>query len=541
MLRPIFRVDDLLARAAEARPHHVAVVDGDRRVTYSELEARVDALTRALLEDGLARGERVAIWLERCVEAVVVMLAVARAGGVFVNVSPVLKSGQVRHILTDSGARRLVADPLLMARAELSPMKVVYLTGSELMALPCAGRVSLLDRESTPVTCNSATPTHREAIETDLATILYTSGSTGLPKGIMFSHRNLVAGAEIVATYLQNDEDDVVMAVLPFSFDYGLSQVTTMLRVGGTVVMQRSLMPGDILATLRTVKVTGLAMVPPLWPVILQNRRSLIDEPLSHLRYVTNSGGTVAPAHLDELRALLPNVSVYLMYGLTEAFRSTYLPPEAVDRGSSCIGQPIPGTDIFVLNEKGEEVGFGEIGELVHRGPTVAMGYWGDPVRTSAAYRPNPFLAPEIVSRENVVFSGDLVRRGEDGFLYFAGRRDAQMKTHGYRVSPEEVEVLLTSITGVREAVVFPEPDDTIGQRIIAVISFWAGESLTGDEVKAAVRAKAPHYLVPSRVHMIEAMPRGGTGKIDRERLRRTFEKQVQPQESTEQVSSTSS
>lgn len=520
MSRPVFTIDDYLRSSVERRPDHFAVIDSGKRLTYTELDLLVDRLARRLLDDGLGRGDRVAIWLERGLLSVVSMLAVARAGGVFVNVSPVLKSPQVRHILMDSGAVFLVGDPIFLRDAQLSDVKITYVK-SESSSLPFSERTECLEPllelvgdEPRPA------PIPARAIENDLATILYTSGSTGLPKGIMFSHRNLVVGAEIVSTYLGNTPDDRALALLPFSFDYGLSQVTTMLRVAGTVVIQPSLMPGDILSTLREEKVTGLAMVPPLWPVVLQNRRSLAAEPLTDLRYVTNSGGVVAEAHLAELRSLLPSTRVFLMYGLTEAFRSTYLPPECVDRGPSCIGRAIPGTDILVVGDDGSEVAPGEVGELVHRGPTVAMGYWGDPARTARCYRSNPLAVPEMGDVDRVVYSGDLVRRGEDGFLYFVGRRDAQIKTHGYRVSPEEAESLLLAVSGVREAVVFPEPAPGIGQRIVAVVSTWDGVALSPEAIRAAVKRQAPHYLVPCRVHVVESLPRGANGKVDREGLK---------------------
>ncbi len=524
MMRPVFTVDDLLARSAARRPGHVALVDEDVRLSYSELDSRVARLARAFLDDGLERGERVAVWLERSVASVISMLAVARAGGVFVNVSPVLKSPQVSHILRDSRSTRLVGDSLGLGESKLPDVEFAYVTGRDEPKLPFASKVRALDPIFEQGFDEAASiPKEGPAIENDLATILYTSGSTGLPKGIMFSHRNLVAGAQIVSTYLENTCDDRLLAVLPFSFDYGLSQITTMLRVSGTVVIQRSLMPGDILSTLRKERVTGLAMVPPLWPVVLQNRRSLLSEPLTSLRYVTNSGGVVAKTHLDDLCRLLPRTKVFLMYGLTEAFRSTFLPPSMLGKGPSCIGRAIPGTDIFVLDADSKEVGPGEVGELVHRGPTVAMGYWGDPERTAQAYRLNPFAPPEVGQGERVVYSGDLVRRGEDGFLYFVGRRDAQIKTHGYRVSPEEVEALIVAVPGVREAVVFPEPDPVMGQRIVAIASTWDDVVLSADSIKAAVKSQAPHYLVPSRVHVVVALPRGATGKIDREGIRNVF------------------
>lgn len=522
MVYPEFTLFHLLRASRERCPERTAVVDGGRSYSYAELEAQSARLAACLTEAGLSRGDRVGIYLEKSWEAVVSLSAVAQLGGVFVNLNPLLKEAQVQHIMVNCRAKGLIADGGRLRDATLPPVEVVLYKGERPEWSWAKRMLSLseaLNNRSDGLSGTSAVPN-------DLATIIYTSGSTGLPKGVMLTHQNLVAGAQIVSAYLENTDRDRVLGVLPLSFDYGLNQLTTMLRVGGALVLQRSLLPGDILRTLRQEKITGLAGVPPVWTLLLQSAQSLEREPLEDLRYITNSGGTIPPTHLDELRRLLPKTKVYLMYGLTEAFRSTYLPPEEVHRGSSCIGRAIPATDIWVLNEEDRPCKPGETGELVHRGPTVALGYWGDPELTRRIYRPNPFAPPETGGADTVVRSGDLVTVGEDGFLYFVGRRDELIKTGGYRVSPQEVEGLLYGVPAIQEAAVFGQPDAMLGQRIVAVVSLKKPGSCTVQDVLHLISQRAPHYLVPRALHILDALPKTGTGKIDRTTLKHGFARQ---------------
>ena len=430
---PEFTLYHMLLNSVQREPGKVAIVEGGQSPSYEELWRAGSSLGAALSARGLRRGDRVGIYLDKSWEAVVSMFGVMQAGGVFVNISPLLKEPQVRHVVGDSGMRMLISESRRVRDYSLPHVEATFFVGEESPRFPWSE-----DSLSLAEVLDGAGPgcEATASIESDLATIIYTSGSTGRPKGIMLSHHNLVAGAQIVSTYLENTCQDRLLSVLPFNFDAGLNQLTTMVRVGGTLVLQRSLLPGDILISLRNESITGLAGVPSVWVLLLQNRRSLRDDPLTELRYITNTGGMVPAAHLEQLREVLPHTEIYLMYGLTEAFRSTYLPPEELHRGPACIGRAIPNTDIWVLNEEGEECGPGEVGELVHGGPTVALGYWGDEKATTVVYRPNPFAPPQLQPYDNVVYSGDLVKRGEEGFLYFVGRRDELIKTQGYRREP---------------------------------------------------------------------------------------------------------
>ena len=518
-MQPEFTLFHTLLNAVELEPDKEAIVDGRQSYSYEALWRSASALGCALSTWGLRRGDRVGIYLDKSWEAVVSMFGVMQAGGVFVNISPLLREAQVTHIMRDCGMRVLISSAAKLESLQLPEVEAAFYVGPDVPSLTWSQQCIPLPE----ATGDGHEATGPRATETDLATIIYTSGSTGRPKGIMLSHHNLVAGAQIVSTYLENTPADRVLSVLPFNFDAGLNQLTTMVRVGGTLVLQRSLLPGDILRSLRDERITGLGGVPSVWVLLLQNRKSLRGKPLEYLRYITNTGGMVPKAHLDELRRLLPHAKIFLMYGLTEAFRSTYLPPEEVHRGPACIGRAIPNTDIWVLNGDGQECAPGEVGELVHRGPTVALGYWGDDEKTRAVYRPNTFAPLQLRPYDQVVYSGDLVKRGEDGFLYFVGRRDELIKTQGYRVSPQEVEEILYQNPIIREAVAFGQGDVAHGQTIVAGVSLRNGVTDTGDKIRGHFSQRAPHYMVPATIHILDELPKTASGKIDRSTLKRLY------------------
>ncbi len=520
MSYPEFTLAHMLRNAVEREPQHVAIVDGGRNYSYEELWEAVSRLSSTLREEGVRRGDRVGIYLDKSWDVVVAIFATARAGAAFVVMNPLLKESQVRHIMMNCGIRILIGEGQRVAGMSLPDVEVTFTRGSGELRLPWSGRVrSFAEAMQGPQATDSSIP----CTELDLASIIYTSGSTGLPKGIMLTQRNLVAGAQIVSSYLENSSRDRVLSLLPFSFDYGLNQLTTMIRVGGTLVLQRSHLTGDILESLRSQRVTGLAGVPSLWVLLLQARRSIEQAPLCDLRYLTNSGGTIPTTHFEALRRLFPQTKLYLMYGLTEAFRSAYLPPAEVERGPTCIGRAIPDTDLWVVNADGEECKAGETGELIHRGPTVALGYWGDAEKTERVFRPNPFALKGTESRDIVAFSGDLVRRDAEGYLYFVGRRDELIKTQGYRVSPQEVEDLLCSAPQVWEAAAFGQADDLLGQRIVAVVSLKNGTASGPGEIHHWCAQRAPHYLVPRDIHILPELPKTPTGKIDRSALKHAY------------------
>jgi len=525
MVHPEFTLHDLLRNSAERNPQQTAVVDGKAEHTYADLDRESRSLAAALQNAGVEKGDRVGVYLEKSWEAIVAMLAASRAGAAYVNINPLFKPPQVAYLARDCDIRVMIGDS-----ARLDDLESGTVPGSAFYKgdAPTEG-IAGESVDLSEALASEDTPTEERSVsETDLGTILYTSGSTGMPKGVATSQRNLVAGAQIVSTYLRNTPEDRILSALPLNFDAGMSQFTTALRVGATLVLQRSRLPGDLIKALRRQGITGLTGVPPLWALLLRSAKSIQEEPLENLRYIANTGGRIPQANLDELKRLLglSGTRIYRMYGLTEAFRSTYLPPEEGDRESSCIGKAIPNTEILVVNKEGEECAPGEPGELVHRGPTVAMGYWGNEEATKRAYRPNPLAPPELLDVERVVYSGDTVSRDEDGFLYFIGREDAMIKNQGYRLSPEEVENLLLGSGLVHEACAFGMENPDVGQDVIAVISLREGEGENGsaiETIRGHVIQNAPSYMVPKEILVRDELPKTGSGKIDRKGISNAY------------------
>jgi acyl-CoA ligase (AMP-forming) (exosortase A-associated) len=511
---------ELVALSAARDPSADALVYGGRSVSYGDLASQVEQFAFGVLALGLAPGERVGIYLEKRAEAVIASLGTPAAGGVFVPVNPLLKADQVAYILSDCNVRVLVTSPeryglLGDVLAGCHDLRQVVLTA----ASPDPANTALIawsDLLSAP-----PRPSHRR-IDTDVVAILYTSGSTGRPKGVVLSHRNMVAGAKSVASYLENHSGDTLLAALPLSFDAGFSQLTTAFHVGARVVLLNYLLPKDVLNALVRERVTGLTAVPPLYIQLsqLEFPESITD----HLRYFANTGGRMPLETLRKLRAALPRSKPFLMYGLTEAFRSTYLPPEQVDRRPDSIGQAIPNAEILVLREDGTSCAPNEPGELVHRGALVGMGYWNDPEKTAERYRPLPRRESGLVLPEIAVFSGDTVRMDEEGFLYFIGRRDEMIKTSGYRVSPTEIEEVLYGTQLVAEVAAFGVPHESLGQAIVVVATPRGGDPLDARELLAACKDRLPAYMIPARVDIRSgSLPRNANGKIDRKSLAAEF------------------
>ena len=520
---------ELVAVAARRTPSALALVHHTAALSYAGLERAVSGLAAALLGLGLQRAARVGIYLEKRFEAVVGSFAAPAAGGVFVPINPLLKPEQVAYIAADCNVCVLITSPerlalLLPVLRQCPDLRHVLLTAPapDLPPLPAGMAMHVLgDLMDAPTR-----PGHR-VIDTDLCAILYTSGSTGRPKGVVLSHRNMVAGAKSVAGYLGNGPHDTLLAALPLSFDAGFSQLTTGFHAGARVVLLNYLLPRDVLKAMAAEKVTGLTAVPPLYIQLAQ-----LDWPAAageHLRYFANTGGRMPRETLAALRARAPRAKPFLMYGLTEAFRSTYLPPEEVDRRPDSIGKAIPNAEILVLREDGSECAPDEPGELVHRGALVGQGYWNDAEKTAERYRPLPTgLGGRLAGLqlpEMAVFSGDTVRKDADGFLYFVGRRDEMIKTSGYRVSPTEVEELLYGTGSVGECVAFGVEHPQLGQAIQVVVTPPTGAiALDLDALLAECRRRMPAYMVPAGVQVVLGpLPRNPNGKIDRKLLSATW------------------
>lgn len=507
---------ELIFDSAARTPDAAALTDRTSTLTYAALAELVRRLASGLLAAGLEKNDRVAFYLPKRIESVATMFGTACAGGIFVPVNPLLKSEQVTHILRDCAARVLITTKdryeSLREIHECEALRTVVLLDGGSAAAPQAGRQVCSWDELLAAGRERAFP---RVIDADVAAILYTSGSTGKPKGVVLSQRNMVAGAVSVAQYLENDSSDRILAVLPLSFDYGFSQVSTSFLVGAQVVLFEYLLPRDVLNAIGKHAITGLAGVPPLW---IQLAGLEWPESATGLRYITNSGGAMPRPTLEALRKRLPRTKVFLMYGLTEAFRSTYLPPSELDRRPGSIGKAIPNAEILVVRRDGTPCAPNEPGELVHRGALVGLGYWNDPARTAERYRPVPGQLPGTVLPELAVWSGDTVMRDEEGFLYFVGRHDEMIKTSGYRVSPTEVEEQLLATGLVTEVAAFGVPHPVLGQAIAVAAAAEAGRHDT-DALLAICRQRMPNFMVPAHITWRDALPRSPNGKIDRKQL----------------------
>lgn len=517
-------VHELLLSTADRAPRSDALVYQEARLDYSTLATKVIRCAESLLRLGLGRADRVAVYLEKRPEAVIALFGTAAAGGVFVPVNPLLKPEQVAYILKDCSVKILVTSaerlellaPALRHCPDLNA--VVAVGGIAKSGLPVV--VELVSWEDAAGGASGAHP-HR-AIDADMAAILYTSGSTGKPKGVVLSHRNMVAGARSVAQYLENRPTDRILAALPLSFDAGFSQLSTAFHAGASVTLLNHLVPRDVVAAVEREDITGLTAVPPLWIQLAQLKWP--DRTRKSLRYIANTGGRMPKATLDALRAALPGTLVYLMYGLTESFRSTYLPPAELDRRPDSIGKAIPNAEVLVVREDGTPCAPGEPGELVHRGALVALGYWNDPEKTAERFKPAPGQPKGLVMPEIAVWSGDTMRVDEEGYLYFISRRDEMIKTSGYRVSPTEVEEVVYGTGLVGEAAALGIAHPVLGQAIVIVATKPGDASLDTEDLLVACRQRLPAFMVPARIIVRQgSLPRNPNGKIDRKLLAQEF------------------
>jgi amino acid adenylation domain-containing protein len=502
------RVEEFLRESARRFGDKVALAAGDARVSYRELDQVSDRLAGALAQHGIARGDRVIVFMDNCREAVIAIFAALKAGAVFSPINPSTKAEKLAYVINNCGARALITQDKLRtvataALADAPSVALTVVTGARAPNLP--GAVSF----EAAVTANVEPPGNL-GIDLDLAMLIYTSGSTGFPKGVMMTHQNVVAAATSITTYLENTSDDVILNVLPISFDYGLYQVLMAVKLGATLVLEQSFaFPQKIFAKMTAERVTGLPLVPTMAAIILQ-MRDLKPDAFPHLRYITNTAAALPPAHIARLQALFPSARLYSMYGVTECKRCTYLPPDELKRRPGSVGIAIPGTEATVVDEQGARVPAGVVGELVIRGAHVMKGYWNDPQATARALRPGPF------EWEKVLHTGDLFRADADGFLYFVARKDDIIKTRGEKVSPKEVENALYALPGVREAAIVGVPDPVLGRALKAVVAADPHANLTAQDVIRHCARHLEDFMVPKLVEFRDALPKTESGKISR-------------------------
>lgn len=504
------RYELFLDHSAARFPDKRALIDGDRSLTYLEWQEAADRLAASLLADGFTPRDRAIIFLENSLEAAIAVFGVLKAGGVFSVVNPSTKHAKLAFMLNNCRATAVITQEKLLSTAVQA-----------IAEAPSVSHRVVSGREGRPPdgwhsfeAATKSSPSARRDVfvgtSTDLAMIIYTSGSTGAPKGVMMTHQNIDAASWSITTYLENQEDDVILCAIPLAFDYGLYQLLMACRLGATLVLEKSFTyPAHVLQSCRRWEVTGFPLVPTMAALLVQ-MKDIKSSDFAALRYITNTAAALPPAHIRRLRDLFPTARVYSMYGLTECKRCTYLPPAELDRRPDSVGIAIPGTEAYLVDERGERIGHGSTGILAVRGPHVMQGYWENPAATEK------MLKPGVHPWERVLITGDLFRSDADGYLYFVGRSDDIIKTRGEKVSPKEVENVLYGLTGVTEAAVVGVDDEILGSAIMAVLVVDKGCQYSVRDVQKYCAEHLEAFMVPKFVEFRDELPKTDTGKIRR-------------------------
>jgi amino acid adenylation domain-containing protein len=508
---------DYLIESARRLPEKVALVRQSRRLTYAELDSSSNALANALVRRGVERGDRVIVFSDNTPEAAIAFWAALKANAVAVMINPLTKAEKLAYLLNDCRASALIAEGKLAqvfceAAAHTRHLRtvVVFDAPEKVRLQSCPGSISW---KGALIEESGDHPPTRKSIDVDLAALIYTSGSTGEPKGVMLTHRNMLAAATSITSYLENVEDDVILGVLPLSFDYGLYQMIMAFRMGARLVLERSFAyPAQVLNAMVAEGVTGFPGVPTIF-AILGEMKSLREYDFGMLRYVTNTAAALPVKHIRMLRELFPKAKIFSMYGLTECKRCSYLPPEDLDRKPTSVGIAIPNTEMWIVDENDQRLGPNQVGQLVIRGATVMRGYWEKPGETAKKLRPGPLPG------EAVLYTGDYCRLDEEGYLTFVGRMDDVIKSRGEKVAPQEVESALVNISGVREAAVIGVPDEILGRAIKAFVVLEAGATLSESEIQYACQRRLEAFLVPKYISIVPELPKTTTGKIKKSGL----------------------
>jgi amino acid adenylation domain-containing protein len=484
------RVEALLEQHARRTPDRTALIAGTERRSYRDLDEHANRLAHRLRLAGVEWGDRVVISRGNSIDAVAAMFAVLKAGAVFVIVNPQIRADRLSRLLVDSGAKALVA----------TTEPAAWLNDVRLL--------TMFDAPGCP-----STPPPQPESDADLAALVYTSGSTGGAKGVMLTHRNLIAASDSICEYLELTAEDVILNALPLSFTYGLGQITTAFRSGATVVLEPStIYPHVLLDTIARERVTGFPLVPTLATLVLQ--QDLTNRSFPHLRYITSAAAALSNCKIQQLRKAFPGTSLYSMYGQTECQRATYLPPEQIDVRPASVGMAIPGTSVWLVDADGNCLPAGGTGELVVCGPHVMAGYWNQPELTARVLRRDHGIGA------NVLHTGDLFRTDGDGFLYFVDRLDDMIKTRGEKVAPREIEEVIAELPEVAEVSVYGVPDELLGEAIAASIAFVPGTRLTKGRIQRHCLERLESFMVPRLIDVREALPTSANGKINRGALR---------------------
>lgn len=513
----VSRLHEYLERSSQSHPDKEALVCQGRRLTWGQVDALASQTARALRSVHVERGDRVVVYLDNSVEACVSIFGILRAGAVFSVINPQTKAEKLTYMLNDCRAKAIVTDsPLARVYEEVLPLTPhlthALVVQSDDVTLPARiGKVEI--HPFAPfVESQAADPYDNASIPVDLASIIYTSGTTGDPKGVMLTHHNMVSAAESITTYLRNEPDDIVIGVLPLSFDYGLYQWLMVNQFGGTLVLERSFnYPQRVIDLVETERVTGF----PVVPTIVSLLKPLAEKGLrlQGIRYTTNTAAALSNTHIDTLRQVFPKARIFSMYGLTECKRVAYLPPDQLEKRPDSVGKAIPNTETFIVDAAGKRVPPNTVGELVVRGPHVMRGYWEKPKATAER------LKPGDIAGEMHLFTGDFFRMDEEGFLYFVGRQDDIIKSRGEKVSPKEVENVLYSLPGVLEAAVVGVPDELFGQAVKAYLVLNADTEYTPRKVISYCAQHLEPFMVPKYVTFLSSLPKTSSNKITKKNL----------------------
>ncbi len=507
-------LQSFLEDSAKRYPHKTALVCKDLRLTYEEINSRANHLAALLRSQGIQRGDRVAIFLDNSVEAVISIFGTLKADAVFVVLNPLLKTPKLKFILNNCSVKTLISD-----QSKLNAAVDVLVTILGLQSVICTGYGKKIKRDAHS---NIIAWAEIEAfpaaegllksgnIDMDLAAIIYTSGSTGIPKGVMLTHHSMIAAATSITSYLENTPEDIIMNALPLSFDYGLYQVLMAFKFGGTVVLEKSFVyPHNVIRKMANEKVTAFPGVPTMFAIMLR-MNDLRRYDLTSLRYITNTAAALPLKHIRFLRDAFPQAKIYSMYGLTECKRVSYLPPGELDRRPESVGKCMPNMEGWIVDEEGNRLGPGKVGELVVRGANVMKGYWGDPQGTEE------LLKQGILPGEKVLYTGDLFKTDEEGFLYFVRRKDDMIKTRGERVSPREVEKAIQELEGIDEVAVVTLPDEILGRAIKAFIVPSNGYRLTEQNILSHCKKVLEEFAIPKYIEFRDTLPQNTSGKIDK-------------------------
>jgi long-chain acyl-CoA synthetase len=516
-------VHGYLERSFSKCPSKTALIAGDQRLSYGDLESGANRLAQALLANGVRYADRVVVFLDNSPEAVISIFGILKAGAILVVLNPTTKAHKLAYVLGNCRATGLITHARKWAVAAEAAGKAPSLKTAIVAGEPVPSTGACAAGESGPPAILSWEAAQRgfpaerppcPTIDIDLAALVYTSGTTGDPKGVMLTHANMVSASTSITTYLENREDDIILSALPLSFDYGLYQVLMAVQFGGTVVLERSfLYPYALINLLQKEGVTGFPIVPTMAAILLQ-MEDLKQQSFPHLRYVTSTSAALPSAHIRGLRALFPGARLYSMYGLTECKRVSYLPPEELDRRPTSVGKGMPNEQVCIVDEQGQVITSpGVVGELVVRGANVMKGYWELPAETAKVLRPGRRPG------ELVLYTGDLFKMDEDGYLYFVSRTDDIIKSRGEKVSPKEVENALCEHPQILEAVVVGVADETRGEAIKAHVVLRPGATLTAKQVIAHCRKHLEDFMVPAIVEFRDRLPRAATGKVIKTQL----------------------